>query len=165
MRPHTDNDLLIAALENLYDVANLCSHPNTETYKVALKACRENSSSGKLHGLIIKLVGTEAAKKAQTAIEGWRKSEKKAAKDKEAPSSEKPATASNVNAPFQAQNPWLFGMPQFGSPWNPFSMRSQTRGRGRGGRQYTSRQCFICRSPEHMVSACPHNTYNKDKST
>ena len=52
------------------------------------KACRENSLSGKLHGLIIKLVGTEAAKKAQTAIEGWRKAEKKAAKDKEAPSSE-----------------------------------------------------------------------------
>ena len=77
MRPHTDNDLLIATLENLYDVANLLSHPNTETYEVALKACRENSSSGKLHGLIIKLVGTEAAKKAQTAILGWRKAEKR----------------------------------------------------------------------------------------
>jgi hypothetical protein len=164
MRPHTENDLLIASLENLSDAANLYNHADAETFKLALKACRENSASGKLHGLVIKLLGTDAAKKAQVAIEGWRKAAQKASKEKDNPTPNKsiPVTGHNVGSPQFPQNPWYSPFP---TPFGQFAPRPLGRGRGRGMRPYMPRQCLICKSGDHLVSACPFNTFNKDKST
>ena len=58
-RSSSTNSVLIAALESLYDATTISNHAQKDTYKFALKACRENESSGPLHGLIIRLLGTE----------------------------------------------------------------------------------------------------------
>ena len=172
LRPSTPNEVMLATVETLYDTANALKHPDTDTYKIALKACRENVNSGKLHGLVTKLLGTDAAKKAQSAIEAWkkaeRKKEKQEGKDKDTPSTNVNNTAANSmnNVPNQMQGfgqappPWWFG--NFGATgYQSFQRPSFYRGRGRGGRT-NNRQCFICRSSDHMVSSCPYNSL-KDK--
>ena len=77
IRSSSTNSVLIAALESLYDATTISNHAQKDTYKFALKACRENESSGPLHGLIIRLLGTDEAKKTQVALEAWKKSQKK----------------------------------------------------------------------------------------
>ena len=62
----------MATLENLNNTAKLFNDSQTKTCNVALKACPESSSIGKLHNLVTS-VSTEVANKAQTAIEGWEK--------------------------------------------------------------------------------------------
>ena len=109
-RPTTSNDVLIASLENLYDEANLTGHEDTELFKTTLQACRTNFTEGQLHGLITKLIGTEAAKKAQAAIDQWRRAEAKSVKT--------PATSEATSKvedpkvdPFKQEMPFQF--PQF----------------------------------------------------
>jgi len=160
-RPTSTNDGLLAAVEALYDVANATGHKQTESYKTALQACRENCSGGRLHSLVTKLLGTEAAQKAQTAIDAWKKAESKAAKTEahESPSSgSKQEAAPRLDSGF----PNFPGFPWF--PWGPppFSGRPfRGRGRGRGAGPPSGRQCFICKSPDHVLNECPFNTFKK----
>ena len=54
LHPSTPNKVMLATIETLYDTANALKHPDTDTYKIALKAYRENVNSGKIYGLVIK---------------------------------------------------------------------------------------------------------------
>jgi len=67
LRSSTSNSVLIAALENLSDCAAVNGHPDADTYKMVLKACRDSEDIGPLHGLINKLIGSDIAKKITTS--------------------------------------------------------------------------------------------------
>ena len=176
-RPATSNDVLLAAIETLYDSANMASHPDVETYKMTLHACREHSQEVPLQGLVIKLLGTDAAKKAPTAIDQWKKVNKtKSSKSESAEKKTEGAATVSTSKPDANQMnpnnipPWLaFGL---GNPFHypGFSGYSAFPGgypgrnmRGRGRGRGTGRHCFLCRSTDHMLAACPYNTF-KDKT-
>ena len=53
------------------------SHPQADNYKLSLKACRDLEYEDELRSLVIKLVGSDVAKKVNTAIEGWKKVQRK----------------------------------------------------------------------------------------
>ena len=71
------NTVLIAAMETLSDTAWRVDHKDKGHFKMSLKACREQESEGDLHSLIIKLLGSDVAKKVNTSIEAWKKALKK----------------------------------------------------------------------------------------
>ena len=73
LRSSTPNGVLLASLESLHDTAVAADHHDKELFKMALKASRDNDSSGSLHGLVTRLLSTESAKKAQTAVDAWKK--------------------------------------------------------------------------------------------
>ena len=144
LRSTSSNQVLLAALETLYDVATNTSHDEADTYKMALKACRDQEELGPLHGLVTKLLGTEMAKKTQTAVDSWKKAMNKKTAKKEDMQTQSPAPASWSN-----QYVGSFG---------------GGRGRGRGfrnpNRPTAPRACFICRSVEHLLQNCPYNVFN-----
>ena len=80
LRQSTSNAILLASVENLYDVAEAIGHEDKDLYKLTLKACRENENGGPLQGLIIKLLGDDTAKRTQAAIDTWKKDSKKRGK-------------------------------------------------------------------------------------
>lgn len=151
LRQSTSNAFLLAAVENLYDTAVNANNEEKDMYKMTLKACRENDKAGPLHGLIIKLVGNDTAKKAQVAIDSWKKALKKA--DKELKEEKKKEDL--VSPYFQYAAPRL--TPQYGQAFN-YSWRG--RGRPNRGGFRGARTCFLCRSPDHIVATCPFNTFS-----
>ena len=168
LRTTTPNQVLLASVEHLYDLASASSHKDTEIYKMALKACRENEGAGRLHSLVTKLLGTDAAKKTQTAIDQWHKvakKEKEGEKKKEDQGSSYPVMPGQSVPSYPVmpgQSVPSYPVMPGPSPWF-YPYQRPSRGRGRGGRPMGPRTCFICKSTDHMVSGCPHNTFTKDK--
>jgi len=150
LRSSTDNGVLLAAMESLHDAAVITNHADAPIYKMTLKSCRENDDTGyPLHTLITKMIGDEASKKAQAAIDAWQKSARKAKQMKEEAKGKK-NSSTDENGDRPSTSTWF---PSFAS-------------RGRGSRQYAGRGrrgaasgCFICKSPEHFMRNCPFNSF------
>lgn len=154
LRSTTPNGVLLSSMESLYDTAVRASHEDQELYKTALRACRENDTKGDLHGLITKLIGTDSAKKAQTAIEAWSKTMRKMGKDKEQEKA-KGKMDTTVGTMPRSMGPQSYGQGQGqGFLYYP---RARGRGYSRGGYNRPPRACFICKSLQHMVANCPQN--------
>jgi hypothetical protein len=157
LRSSTPNGVLLAALEQLHDIAVVADHPDKDAYKMAMKACRDNDGSGQLHGLVTRLLGTDSAKKAQTAVDSWKKYLKKAEKekqdkDRESVKDDKKQKGKETNL-FDQVIPLLFQS----------FLPSRGRGRGRPFQrsgQSSVRTCYVCRSSDHLMSGCPLNPRN-----
>jgi hypothetical protein len=156
LRVSTSNGVLVAALETLYDAAVLADHVEKDHYKMALKACRENDAGGPLHALITRLVGTDSARKAQIAVDSWKKTMKKAEKENEKGADDKDDKEKGKKTGADT------------SMWSQFApllfqgFSGMQRGRGRG--RYLNRMppqapraCYLCRSTDHFMAACPLN--------
>jgi hypothetical protein len=142
---------------------------------MALKACRENDKGGKLHCLVTKLLGTESAKKVQTAIDSWRKTMKKEQKGEKADKAKaKDTEREDYRSQYYQFQPPQFQPPQFQPPWYR-SPRPSFRPRGfRGGRRPWNQfprfpaarpfACFLCNSLDHFVKDCPQHNSQKVKT-
>ena len=156
-RSSTSNEVLIAAMEALHDAASFCDHTDKDLFKMAVRACRENDHGGPLHGLIIKLIGTDTAKKAQTAVDAWKKVQKKCNKKNEHSNKAASEVGNTPTSLMNSQSQFLSNLvTQFAGR---FSHRPyQFRGRGRGFRRPSpsaNRPCFLCQSTDHWASTCP----------
>jgi hypothetical protein len=77
-RSTSTNASLIASLEVLSDQASINNHADKEHYKIALKAVRgKEKCQTPLQGLVVKLIGSDAAKKVNASVDSWLKANKK----------------------------------------------------------------------------------------
>jgi hypothetical protein len=115
----------------------------------------------------MKLLGTESAKKAQTAIDSWKKTMKKEQKGEKA-DKDKAKAKDTEREDYRSQ------YYQFQPPWYQ-SPRPSFRPRGfRGGRRLWNQfprfpaarpfACFLCNSLDHFVKDCPQHNSQKVKT-
>jgi hypothetical protein len=155
LRQSTDNGVLIAAMENLYDTASRADHEDLEVFKIALKMCRENDKSGPLQTLVTRLVGTDQARKAQSAVDTWRKAKKKEEKEKKDIEKEKDK---DKEKKFDQAMQGGYGYGSYQNNRRGFRGRRNFRFGSRVNSNY--RNCFLCNSPDHFARFCPQNLSN-----
>ncbi|KAJ8302605.1 hypothetical protein KUTeg_019001, partial [Tegillarca granosa] len=140
----TQPHVLIAALENLVDVATKVGHKDSDFFSKALLACRRYDDEGDVCGLCMKLIGSAEDKKVASAVNEWAKWKKyNSHKDNSK------FQNANINQPVPGMAPgftWPFGsqgfpmsFPGYGMPQNGYPMY----GNGfYGGPMFQGRQRF-----------------------
>ena len=73
LRSTTPNEVLLAAMETLSDAAQRIGHKEADHYKLSLKMLKEYEHWGPLNSLVIKLVGSDVAKKVNACVDTWKK--------------------------------------------------------------------------------------------
>ena len=154
-RTSTTNSSLIAALEVLSDQAAIHNHPDKEQFKMALKVVRAKEDMGvPLQGLVIKLVGTDAAKKVNASVDSWLKAQKKRPSSSEGASKNSKDKESDPSSSQGLANPLLIAQTV---AQVQAAQQGAWRGRSRGSnrpRYSAARLCYICKSPEHLAAKC-----------
>ena len=147
-RDSSSNSSIISAVEVLVDTAGVHNHPDRQQYKTALKVIREKETAGyPLNSLAIKLLGNEVEKKVYSSAETWLKAQRKIREKPDETVRSGTSSGSDLATILQLlQQPQTYGAYRRGRGF---------RGRGSGSRPGTTRLCYLCKSPDHLVQSCP----------
>jgi hypothetical protein len=177
-RPTSTNASLVAAMEVLSDIAIINEHVEREHFKIALKAVRQREHvSTPLHGLIVKLIGSDVSKKVNSSVDSWLKANKRLTSSDLSLNPQ-----SNV---FDQFNRWPYNASnQFSNPQNQnwqYPSQQMTPGSFRGGRwgrpqrfrgpprfptqHQPLRACYACKATDHLMDKCPKITALVENTT